>query len=65
MMINSTAEALLTEIARCQSEIAAIEGLISAGHPDGAGLCMALLDWNAELFLITQELEVKRRTAAE
>jgi hypothetical protein len=65
MQIESTTDALLAEIARCRREIATIEALISAGHPDVAGLCMALLDWNAELFLITQEIEVKRRTAAE
>jgi hypothetical protein len=37
---------------RCQAEIAAIERLLLSGHPDVAGLCLALSDWSAELRLI-------------
>jgi hypothetical protein len=33
-------------------EIAEIEALIRAGHPDLQGLCQALGDWSAELKLI-------------
>jgi hypothetical protein len=36
---------------RCRLEIAAIEAQILAGHPDVAGLCLALADWSAELRL--------------
>jgi hypothetical protein len=31
-------------IERCHAEIAAIEALLLAGHPDVEGLCMALSD---------------------
>ena len=44
---------------RCRQEIAAIEGLIVAGHPDVQGLCLALSDWCAELRLIEQETDLK------
>jgi len=37
---------------RCRLEIAAIETQIRAGHPDVAGLCLALADWSAELRLL-------------
>lgn len=40
------------EVERCRAEIAAIEALLLAGHPDVAGLCLALSDWSAELRLI-------------
>jgi hypothetical protein len=42
-------------IERCRAEIAAIEALLLAGHPDIEGLCMALSDWSAELRLIEGE----------
>jgi hypothetical protein len=48
------------EIERCRREIAGIEALILAGHPDVAGLCLALLDWSAELRIL--EDEKRRRT---
>lgn len=44
------------EAERCRREIAEIEALLLAGHPDVGGLCMALSDWSAEL-LIEQENE--------
>jgi len=31
-----------TAIERCRAEIAAIEALLLAGHPDVEGLCLAL-----------------------
>ncbi len=43
-MPNTKAESALE---RCNQEIAEIEALIRAGHPDVAGLCLALADWNA------------------
>ena len=47
-------------IERCRVEIAAIEALLLAGHPDVEGLCLALSDWSGEMKL----LEVERRQAA-
>jgi len=44
-----------TKIERCRSEIAAIEAMLLAGHPDIEGLCMALSDWSAALRLIREE----------
>jgi len=44
---------------RCRQEIAAIEALIAAGHPDLQGLCLALSDWCAELRLIEQDMDLK------
>jgi hypothetical protein len=41
--------------ARCRWEIAAVEAEIRAGHPDVAGLCLALSDWAAELRLLEKE----------
>lgn len=32
-----------------------MEGLLRSGHPDVAGLCLALSDWWAELRMIEQE----------
>jgi hypothetical protein len=37
---------------RCRAEIAAIEALLLAGHPDVEGLCLALSDWSAELRIL-------------
>jgi hypothetical protein len=46
--------------ARCRREIAEIEALIRAGHPDVEGLCLALADWSMELRLITEEMARQR-----
>ena len=43
------------EIERCRREIAEIEGLLRAGHPDVAGLCLALHDWAQELRILERE----------
>jgi hypothetical protein len=40
---------------RCRKEIAQIEELILAGHPDLQGLCLALSDWSTELRLLQKE----------
>jgi hypothetical protein len=45
-----------TSIERCRREIAAIEALLLAGHPDLQGLCLALSDWWGELRMIELEL---------
>jgi len=46
-------------IERCKREIAAIEAEILAGNPDLQGLCLALLDWSAELRLIEKEITLR------
>jgi len=60
------------EIVRCQREIAAAEAALLVGHPDVAGLCLALSDWSAELRILQAEqtehrrvLEERRRSANE
>ncbi|MCZ2076011.1 MAG: hypothetical protein LC130_13560 [Bryobacterales bacterium] len=45
------------EIERCRKEIAEIERQILAGHPDVAGLCLALHDWAQELRILQRERE--------
>ena len=40
------------EMDRCRAEIADIEALMRAGHPDVAGLCLALSDWSKELRIL-------------
>jgi len=52
------------DIERCRREIAAIEALIRAGHPDLEGLCLALSDWCGELRLIEQEMALKAKMPA-
>ena len=42
----------LARCQRCRQEIAAIEAQIRGGHPDLAGLCLALADWSSELRLL-------------
>ncbi len=49
---------------RCRREIAAIEAVIHAGHPDLQGLCMALSDWWEELRLIEREMAVNVKMPA-
>jgi hypothetical protein len=48
MTTNSSAD-----IARCRAEIAEIEAKLRAGHPDIAGLALALRDWSTELRMVT------------
>ena len=52
------------EIKRCNREIAQIEAALLAGHPDVAGLCLALSDWSAEIRILNAEL-AGRQDAAE
>lgn len=40
------------EVDRCRAEIASVERLLRGGHPDIAGLCLALSDWSAELRIL-------------
>ena len=53
--MESMTDSLRAAIARCHHEIAEIKRLIQSEHPDQAGLCMALLDWSAELALLEEE----------
>lgn len=52
------------EIKRCNREIAQIEDALLAGHPDVAGLCLALSDWSTEIRILNAEV-VGRQDAAE
>jgi len=52
------------DIELCRREIAEIEALICAGHPDLQGLCLALSDWCAELRLIEKETDQQTRKPA-
>jgi len=45
------------EVARCEREMAEAEALLRAGHPDVAGLCLALHDWAQELRTLEWERE--------
>ncbi len=40
------------EIDRCRAEIAEIERLLRAAHPDVEGLFLALADWSTELRIL-------------
>jgi hypothetical protein len=46
---------LQLEIERCHREISEAEQLLRSGHPDVAGLCLALSDWSAELRILEAE----------
>jgi hypothetical protein len=45
------------EIERCRQEMAEAERLLRAGHPEVAGLCLALHDWAQELRILERERE--------
>ena len=48
---------------RCDAEIANVEGLLRAGHPDIQGLVLALSDWSQERRLIQDETDNRELTA--
>jgi hypothetical protein len=52
------------EIERCEREIASIENALGAGHPDVAGLCLALSDWSAERKILEDEYAARKNPAA-
>jgi hypothetical protein len=54
LQVRSGADELTVAIERCRREIAEIETLILAGHPDVQGLCLALSDWSEELRLLEE-----------
>lgn len=45
------------EVARCRTEIAEVESELRAGHPDIAGLALALRDWSTELRMVSAETQ--------
>ncbi|MGC8761990.1 MAG: hypothetical protein ACP5VC_18715 [Bryobacteraceae bacterium] len=53
------------EIERCRREIAEVERLLRTGHPDVAGLCLALADWSAELRILEEGRRRDQHPAAE
>jgi hypothetical protein len=55
--VAGAAPDLQREMVRCRTEIAAVEALLRGGHPDVAGLCLALSDWSAELRILEKERE--------
>jgi hypothetical protein len=48
---------------RCDAEIADVEALLRAGHPDIQGLLLALSDWTQERRLIQDEVDSRELTA--
>jgi hypothetical protein len=45
----------VTELQRCDFEIHGIEALLRNGHPEVAGLVLALRDWRTERRLVKEE----------
>jgi hypothetical protein len=43
---------LQREIERCRREITEAETKLRVGHPEVAGLCLALRDWSTELRIL-------------
>ena len=52
---DSKVAELERQIQRCNAEIATVEKMLYAEHPDVEGLCMALSDWSAELRILQEE----------
>jgi hypothetical protein len=50
-----SASQLELEIDRCRQEIAESERQLRSGHADVHGLCLALVDWAAELRLLEKQ----------
>jgi hypothetical protein len=42
------------DVDRCRAGIASAEQFLRGGHPDVAGLCLALSDWSAELRVLME-----------
>jgi hypothetical protein len=53
------------EIDRCHAEIAEVKRLLRSGHPDVEGLCLALMDWSAELRMLEQEQQQLKKNSSE
>ena len=50
--IGSPEPGVKRDIERCRAEIVSAERSLRSGHPDIAGLCLALADWSTELRII-------------
>jgi hypothetical protein len=50
--VGSPEPGIQRDIERCQREVREIEDALRGGHPDIAGLCLALADWSTELRII-------------
>jgi hypothetical protein len=57
--LMQTENQIQVEIERCEREIADIEYLLLAGHPDVEGLTLALHDWSAELRILNRRTDSK------
>jgi hypothetical protein len=54
----------MTELERCDYEIAEIERQLRSGHHDVEGLCLSLSDWSAEKrILISREADLIEASA--
>jgi len=49
----------MTDIERCDQEIAEAEAMLRAGHSDVAGLLQQLMDWSIERRLLTGSATVQ------
>ena len=51
----------MTDIERCDKEIAEAEAMLRAGHRDVAGLLLQLMDWSIERRMLSENGAVKPR----
>ena len=51
----------MTDIERCDKEIAEAEAMLRAGHLDVAGLLLQLMDWSIERRMLSENGAVKTR----
>jgi hypothetical protein len=49
----------MTDIERCDKEIAAAEAMLRAGHRDVAGLFLKLMDWSIERRMLCDSAAVQ------
>ena len=52
------------EIELCRREVLEVEEQLRGGHPDVAGLCLALADWSAEIRILEEERRRAEHPAA-
>ena len=51
----------MTDIERCDKEIAEAEAMLRAGHLDVAGLLLKLIDWSIERRMLSENDPVQTR----
>ena len=54
---------MLSDLIRCDREIASIEAELLAGNSDVEGLCRGLCDWHCERELILEEMIAMEKAA--